>query len=129
AVRGKGRFRSAVRGRPVVRPLAPVVLRDGTGYPLPRNGPGDGGQLLRAPEHDADHVVDRAVTLARDGRTNRLGRLLAPMGVRWIALPSTQGPDGGAHPVPVAGWQRVLDGQLDLSQLRSQPARSLYENL
>ena len=41
-------------------PLDPVVLRDGTGYVLTRNGPGDVTELWRAPEHDADHVVDRA---------------------------------------------------------------------
>jgi len=129
SLRAKGQFRMLWLGDPSVLPLDPVVLRDGTAYTLTRNGAGSATQLLRAPQHDADHLVDRAIALARDGRTSRLGRLLAPMGVRWIALPSTQGPDGGARPVPVAGWQRVLDGQLDLAQLRSRAGLSLYENL
>ena len=40
------------------------MLRDGTGYTLTRNGPGDVTEQWRAPEHDADHVVDRALELA-----------------------------------------------------------------
>jgi GT2 family glycosyltransferase len=129
ALEAKGEFRILWLGAPSVLPLDPVVLRDGTGYTLTRNGPGDSSELLRAPEQDADHVVDRAVTLARDGLTNRLGRLLAPAGVRWVALPSTQGPDGGAAPAVLPGWRRALDGQLDLARLRSQRGLVLYQNL
>jgi hypothetical protein len=85
--------------------------------------------MLRAPEEDADHVIDHAIELARDGLTNRIGRLLAPAGVRWIALPATQGPDGGVAPAPLPGWRRALDGQLDLARLRSASGLVLYENL
>ena len=95
----KGQFRILWLGEPAVLPLDPVVLPDGTGYTLTRNSSGDSSELLRAPEDDADHVVDHAIELARDGLTNRLGRLLAPMGVRWVAMPSTQGP-GGEPPPP-----------------------------
>ena len=129
ALTAKGQFRMLWLGDPSVLPLDPVVLRDGTGYSLTRNGSGDATELLRAPEHDADHVVDHAIEVARDGLTNRLGRLLAPVGVRWIALPSTQGPGGDEPPVPLRGWRKVLDGQLDLARLRSASGLALYENL
>jgi GT2 family glycosyltransferase len=124
----KGQFRILWIGRAEVLPLDPVVLPDGTGYTLTRNGSGAASELLRAPQGDADHVVDRAIELARDGLTDRLGRLLAPMGVRWVALPSTQGPGGGGS-LPLRGWHGVLDGQLDLARLRSAPGLVLYENL
>jgi hypothetical protein len=124
-----GGFRILWLGDPSVLPLEPVVLRDGTGYALTRNGSGNADQLLRAPEQHADHVVDRAVTLARDGLTDRLGRLLAPAGVRWVALPTTQGRGGGAAPQVLPGWRRALDEQLDLARLRTRAGLVLYENL
>ena len=48
---------------------------------------------------------------ARDGLTNRLGRMLAPMGVRYVVLPSTQGTGrrGAARRSARAG-ARALDG-------------------
>ncbi len=125
----KGQFRILWLGEPAVLPLDPVVLPDGTGYTLTRNSSGNSGEVLRAPQDDADHVVDRAIELTREGLTNRLGRLLAPMGVRWVALPSTQGPGGGAAPAALPGWRAALDGQLDLARLRTARGLVLYENL
>ena len=117
-------------GDPSELPLDPVVLHDGTGYVLTRNGPGDVTEQWRAPEHDADHVVDRALALAVSGRTNRLGRMLAPMGVRYVVVPSTQGRDGGdARPTPPVALRRAMAQQLDLARLRSSRGLVLYENL
>ncbi len=125
----KGEFRMLWTGDPAELPLDPVVLRDGTGYVLTRNGPGDVTEQWRAPEHDADHVVDRALALVAAGRTNRLGRMLAPMGVRFVVVPSTQGRGGGAAAsVPVA-LRREMGEQLDLARLRTSPGLVLYENL
>ena len=58
------------------------------------DGPGTRACRSSAPKQDADSVTKRAVSLALDGRTNRLGRIVAPMGVRYVALPSRNGPDG-----------------------------------
>ena len=44
-----GEFRMLWVGDPSVLPLDPVVLHDGTGYTLTRNGPGDVTELSRAP--------------------------------------------------------------------------------
>ena len=67
---------------------APATRSRATG---PATSPSSGA----APEHDADHVVDRAVEPRASGRTNRLGRMLAPMGVRYVVMPSTQGTTAG----------------------------------
>jgi hypothetical protein len=130
ALTSKGDFRMLWTGDPAELPMEPVVLQDGTGYVLTRNGPGDVTEQWRAPEHDADHVVDRALALAVTGRTNRLGRMLAPMGVRYVTVPSTQGRGGGgaSAPRPVA-LRRAMAQQLDFAQLRSAPGLVLYENL
>jgi GT2 family glycosyltransferase len=125
----KGDFRMLWAGDPTELPLDPVVLRDGTGYVLTRNGPGDVTDQWRAPEHDADHVVDRALVLAESGRTNRLGRMLAPMGVRYVVVPSTQGPGGGAADDTPVALRRAMAQQLDLARLRSSSGVVLYENL
>ncbi len=124
-----GQFRMLWVGSPDVLPLDPVVLDDGTGYSLTRNGPGGAGELLRAPLHDADRVVGDAITLAEDGRTNRLGRLLAPAGVRFVAAPSTQGPDADARVPLTPQLRHALASQLDLARRPIAGGLVLYENL
>ncbi len=125
----RGQFRMLWVGDPAVLPLDPVVLDDGTGYTLTRNGPGNVTEQWRAPQHSADDLVDRAIELSTAGLTNRLGRMLAPMGVRYVVLPSTQGTDGGAKAPPGRALRTALAGQLDLARLRSEPGLVLYENL
>ncbi len=129
SIAAKGQFRMLWLGDPAVLPLDPVVLHDGTGYTLTRNGPGDVTEQWRAPEHAADQVVDRAVGLAGAGLTNRLGRMLAPMGVRYVVVPSTQGRGGGATAPAPRALRAAMAQQLDLAQLRSSPGFVLYENL
>jgi GT2 family glycosyltransferase len=125
----RGEFRMLWVGSPDVLPLDPVVLESGTAYSLTRNGPGDSTELLRAPEHAADEVVDESIRLAEDGLTNRLGRLLAPVGVRYVVMPTSQGRDGGAH-APASPALRVgLAAQLDLARLSTDGGLVLYENL
>ena len=126
----RGQFRMLWVGDPAVLPLDPVVLDDGTGYTLTRNGPGDVTEQWRAPQHSADDLVDRAIELSEAGLTNRLGRMLAPMGVRYVVLPSTQGTGGGAKaPPPPPALAPRSASQLDLARLRSEPGFVLYENL
>jgi hypothetical protein len=125
----RGEFRMLWVGDPTVLPLDPVVLQDGTGYTLTRNGSGDVTEQWRATERSADRVVDRAVALATAGGTNRLGRMLAPMGVRYVVVPTAQGRGGGAvAPRPVAALD-AMAAQLDLARLRSDAGIVLYENL
>jgi len=125
----RGQFRMLWIGNPEVLPLDPVVLADGTGYTLTRNGSGDVVQQWRAREHDADHVLDDALGLASAGLTGRLGRMLAPMGIRYVVLPTGQGQGGGAHASAPPGLRRTLDDQIDLARLRTSAGITLYENL
>src|SRR5581483_6965502 len=67
---------------------------------------------------DASQLVAEAVAVARDHRTARLGHVLAPLGVRYLALTTRAAPDAdtGDHTPPVdVGLERALDEQLDLS--------------
>jgi hypothetical protein len=55
--------------------------------------------------------------------------MLAPMGVRYVAVPSTQGRDGGAGADAPVALRRAMAQQLDLARLRSSRGHVLYENL
>jgi GT2 family glycosyltransferase len=127
AERDSGGFRVLWVGEPAVLPLDPFVTSDGTGYVLTRNGSGDARELWRAPADDADDLVGDAIMLAAGRRTERLGHLLAPMSVRYVAIPNRSGPgaEESAPPGPVAG---ALDDQLDLARLESPRGLALYEN-
>ena len=124
----RGGFRMLWVGSPEVLPLDPVTLPSGTAYTITRNGPGDATELLRAPEHAADDVVDRALELTERGLTNRLGQLLAPAGVRYVVVPATQGRGGGARAPAPPALRISLDEQLDLARRATDSGLVLYEN-
>ena len=125
--RDSGGFRVLWVGDPTVLPLDPFVAGDGTGYTLTRNGPGDARELWRAPSDRADGLVGDAVELASDGRTERLGHLVAPMGVRYVAMPIRAGP-GASPQAPPPRLPAALASQLDLARLEAPAGLALYEN-
>jgi GT2 family glycosyltransferase len=124
----EGAFRILWVGDPNVLPLDPVQIDDEISWVMTRNGAGDARELWRAPKTSADQVIARAVEVARRGDTTRLGRLLAPAGIRYVVVPLRNGPDGerGRRSPAVTG---ALADQLDLSRLRSEPGLVIYENL
>jgi hypothetical protein len=123
----QGTFRVLWLGRSGVLPLDPFEYDDQLAYTLTSNGPGDVRELLRAPERGADAVVHDAIALTTQRRTNRMGRLLAPMGVRYVAVTRTNGPGGESDPPP-AGLESSLADQLDLVRLHAPAGLVLYEN-
>jgi GT2 family glycosyltransferase len=125
--RFEGDFRILWIGDPAVLPTDPFEVREGIAYALTVDGPGDARALWRAPRQAADAVVVRSVELALDGRSNRLGRLVAPMGVRYVAAPLRNGPDG-PRGAPIPGLDARLADQLDLAQLGAEAGILLYEN-
>ena len=124
----EGQFRILWVGDAAVLPLDPVEVDTSLSWSLTRNGPADATELLRAPITDADDVVGRAVLAARAGKTSRLGRMLAPLGIRYVAYALREGPGGELGRVP-PGIEQTLDGQLDLARLGSPRGLALYENL
>jgi len=123
----QGDFRILWVGDPAVLPTDPFEVRDGIAYTLTADGAGDAREIVRAPRQASDAVVVDSVQLALSGRTNRLGRLVAPMGVRYVAAPVRNGPDGPTGR-RIGGLDARLAAQLDLAQLRVQQGLVLYEN-
>jgi hypothetical protein len=89
--------------------------------------------------------LGEALRLAVDGQTSKLGRVLAPMGVQYVAVPRALAPatavertdeaadgPGSAALAPegaVDALIEVLDGQLDLEQIAVDDALALYRNV
>jgi hypothetical protein len=89
--------------------------------------------------------LGEALRLAAGGQTTKLGRVLAPMGVQYVAVPRALAPAsavertdaGAAGPGPAAlasagavdGLIEALDGQLDLEQVAVDDALAVYRNV
>ncbi len=129
----EGAFRVLWVGDPDALPLDGWALdgEAGVAYASSRNGPPDVSDLWPGPQSDATRAMGGALKVARQGGTARLGRLLAPMGVRYIVVPK-QLSTGGTRPEELAipaGLTRALGSQLDLRLLPSDPALDVYENV
>jgi GT2 family glycosyltransferase len=122
-----GEFRVLWVGDPTILPTDSKNA-DGVGYGLTRNGVGDARSLWAPPEGDAEAWLAHALYLTREHDTVRLGHLLAPIGVRYIAfvlraMPEA-GPRGRRDPALATG----LAAQLDLAVSRAEGNAIVYEN-
>lgn len=125
-------FRVLWLGDPEALPLDGWQLdgEEGVAYATSRNGPPDATELWPGPPSESTEAIGAAVRIARQGGTARLGRLLAPMGVRYIVVPSQLAADDEARELSVPpGLTRALGSQLDLRVLPSDPALDVYENV
>jgi hypothetical protein len=125
--RGAGDFRVLYLGDPTILPADGKVVGS-VGYALTRNGPGDARALWAAPQSRVDQRVGRAIEAARNGDTSRLGHLLAPTGVRYVAIITRAGSGGGARGAPDPQLADALVRQLDLTLSRTDPSGIVYEN-
>ncbi len=106
---------------------------DGLAYATSDGGSPDARWLWSAPGPGPAADLSAAVDQAREGRTDQLGRLLAPAGVRYVVLltslapeiPGEQTPE--QYPVP-ADLAPALARQLDLSSSLSGSGITVYEN-
>ena len=125
-----GDFRVLWVGAPEALPLDGWHLAEGVAYATSRNGPPEVTDLLPGSPSAATRTIAGAIRTAERGDTARLGRLLAPMGVRYIVVPvelSTGREEIGRYPLP-PGLARALVTQIDLRLLPSDPGLTVYEN-
>jgi hypothetical protein len=122
-----GRFRVLWLGDPEVLPLDARVSH-GIGWGMSRDGYPDARDLFVAPSSDATPVLEEAIGLAASGRTARLGRLVAPMGVRYVALLERAAPTSEQTRPADPLLRDTLSEQLDLAQVESEPGLDLYQN-
>ena len=127
----QGSYRVLWIGSPSVLPADATLAPHGLGFAFTNDGIGDVRGRWIPPARHEEQVVRRALRAIEVGATDRAGRLLAPFGVRYIALTSRVAPGARATPpVPVpVSVTRGFEGQLDLRTLQAQSGIQLYENL
>ncbi|WP_432428728.1 glycosyltransferase [Salinilacustrithrix flava] len=81
-------------------------------------------------EDGPTRLIEDALVLAARGETSRLGRLLAPMAIRYVVVPSASAPRplGGVQRPAPAQVTGTLADQLDLAAVPVNPAYTVYRN-
>jgi hypothetical protein len=123
-------FRVLWLGDPSALPLGSWALGDGLAYATSSQGTPRLEDLVVGSDDGRTGLLAEAVDLARSGQTARLGRLLAPMGVRYVIVPERLAPAPFAddpRPTP-RGFRATLDAQLDLEPLDVPAGLAVYRN-
>ncbi len=122
-----GGFRVLWVGDPNVLPADAKVAGD-VGFALTNNGVGDARASWAAPEQHADRVLAGMIDAAASGSTVRLGHLLAPAGVRYVAFVRRAAPSSGAFGRDETRLNDALARQLDLTLSRIDDSGVVYDN-
>jgi hypothetical protein len=129
-LRAQGGFRVLWLGDPAVLPVAGFRLSDDLAYGLSEDGPGTLTERWAAPAYGSTTLVPDALRLATNGDTDRIGRMLGPLGIRYVVLAERAAPARDAsprRPLP-PGLAATVARQLDLRRLDVDPALTFYEN-
>jgi hypothetical protein len=123
-------FRVLWLGDPAALPLGSWQLDEGVGYATTDGGTPRAEDLWVGSDDGRTGLIADALDLARSGQTARLGRLLAPMGVRYIVVPERLAPAPFAtEPLPLpADLAATLDAQLDLEPLDVPAGLTVFRN-
>jgi hypothetical protein len=117
-------------GDPDVLPVAATRLGDDLGFGLSDDGlPDVVDRIATAPSASVELVGD-ALRLVAEGRSDRLGRLLAPFGIRYVVLLASSAPsraNGVDEPLP-AGLPEMVSRQLDLRRIEVDPAITVFQS-
>jgi len=122
-----GGFRVLWLGDPTILPGDPHVV-GGTGYLVTRDGPGDVRDGWAPPRTKAERELARAIEMVRAGRTVRFGHLLAPAGVRYVAVVERAAPESGRKAAIDPRLEAELGAQVDLTVSRVESSAVIYEN-
>jgi hypothetical protein len=124
-----GPFRVVWLGDPDVLPLQGWRLSDGVAYATTDHGLPTVEDRWAGSSDGATSLVADALHLAQRRDTSRLGRLVAPMGVRYLVVAGESAPSSGdARPLP-RDVERALGEQLDLQEVLADPHLHVYRNV
>ena len=123
-------FRVLWFGAPEVLPLGAWPIDGLTSYATSVTGTPELADLLPGALEPATAPLRGSIDLALDQRTHRFGRLLAPMGVRYVVVVDQGAPEpfgGVSLPAPQL-LHDTLAEQLDLVEIAVNPALTVYRN-
>ncbi len=112
-------------------PVPATEYRDGVSWAIVDDGPFDAKDRWMAPPNGAADLVTTALDQIASGSTLRAGRLLAPLGIRYIVIPEFDEVVSTVDdPLPLAtGLVESLGSQLDLvGTIPDTPALEVFEN-
>ena len=129
----QGGYRVLWIGDPSVLPLAGWSVAPGVEAATSMNGLPSGSTLFAPPDSGTSDVLLSAVQLALEGRTVRLGQLLAPAGISTIVVMNAAAPElSGVQSVPVRPVPNLLLSELsrqtDLSLVLQTKAVEVFSN-
>jgi GT2 family glycosyltransferase len=126
-----GAFRVVWLGDPEVLPAPGWRFTDQVAYAATDGGVPDVTERFVVPEEGATPRLPQALRAAAGKRTNRLGRLLAPMGVRYLVVQTRLAPSAGpsaAEDRSLAPVLAFLQQQLDLVEVPVTDGVVVYRN-
>ncbi len=125
-----GDYRVLYVGDPRVLPVPGREYQDGIAYAVVDSGTLEFTDRFLVPGTRADDAVERALNLISQGSTLRAGRILAPLGIRYVVVPKTDGVASTvADPLPLAeGLLAAFENQLDIGAVYGPPSLELYVN-
>ncbi|MCB1029372.1 MAG: glycosyltransferase, partial [Microthrixaceae bacterium] len=128
----EGGFRTLWLGDPDVLPLGSWPLSNGTSYATTQGLFPRAGDWFEGPRSAGTAALEEALEDAVAGKTTRLGRLLGPMGVKFVVVARSGAPlaydTGKAVVEPPASTVNALDEQLDLARLSVSESLFIYDN-
>ena len=126
----EGDYRVLWIGDQRVLPVSGRAVSPGVAYAITTNRTLEVDETWRTRASEGDDDVQAALAALAAGSTTRVGRLLAPFGVRYVVVPVTDGAvSTSADPLPLpAGLLDAIGDQLDLAEEYSPPNFIAFEN-
>ncbi|MEY2458993.1 MAG: hypothetical protein QOG30_823 [Acidimicrobiaceae bacterium] len=124
-----GPFRVVWLADPDVLPLQGWRLSDGVAYATTDHGLPTVEDRWAGSSDGATSLVADALHLAQRRDTSRLGRLVAPMGVRYFVVQGESAPSSGDARLLPGDVERALGEQLDLQEVLADPHLHVYRNV
>ena len=127
----EGSFRVMWIGDPELLPIPGREISEGLAVTASSDGLADVRSAWLTPANAASEFMVEFWSAALAGDTARLGRLLAPMGVRYLVVPQAAAPSfaGGVVTPADADLIDTLSAQLDFDRIASDPSVIVYQNL